>query len=361
MEPELSSRAKPLEVPVPLGTRLCFLLIAMLLTGAAPSATPETARAYIGPHRQVEVGPGRRMNLLCMGSGSRTVLFDAGGSDWSVIWALVQPEVARTTRACAYDRAGLGYSDPAVLPRSPVAIAEDLHALIRAADLPRPLILVGHSLGGFNVKLYAALYPEDVAGMVLVDPAEERSWDRTRRALRARFGERLAARAELMDATFLEWLLSRYRNCNEAARANGLDPASPVYARCTDPVRTQLGPELAAERQRLQVTATYQGAQASEILNSVYGAQRGNIVYERLFRPGMFGTRPLIVLTHGNHDANDPLDLLDFTQGVMLHRQTAALSRRGQHRIVPETNHNIELDAPQAIVEAVATILSQLP
>ncbi len=346
---------------MPVGIRLCFLLVAMLLTGAAPSATPETARAYIGPHRQIEVAPGRRINLLCMGSGRHTVLFDAGGSDWSVIWALVQPEVARTTRACAYDRAGLGYSDPAVIPRSPVAIAEDLHALIRAADLPRPLILVGHSFGGFNVKLYAALYPEDVAGMVLVDPAEERAWDRTRRALRARFGERLASRAELRDATFLEWLLSRYRTCSEAARANGLDPASPTYARCTDPVRTQLGPEIAAERRRLQVTATYQGAQASEILNSVYGSGRSDAVYERLFRPGMLGATPLIVLTHGIHDANDPLNLLDFTQGVMLHRQTAALSRRGQQRIVPQTNHNIELDAPGAVVEAVAAILSQLP
>ena len=142
---------------MPVRARLCFLLIAALLIGAAPSATPETARAYIGPHRQIEVGPGRRMNLFCMGSGSRTVLFDAGGSDWSVIWALVQPEVARTTRACAYDRAGLGYSDPAVLPRSPVAIAEDLHALIRIAELPRPLVLVGHSLGGFRQALRCAL------------------------------------------------------------------------------------------------------------------------------------------------------------------------------------------------------------
>lgn len=346
---------------MPVRVRLCFLLIAALLTGASRSAAPETARAYIGPHDRVEVAPGRRINLFCMGSGSRTILFDAGGSDWSVIWALVQPEVARTTRACAYDRAGLGYSDPAVLPRSPVAIAQDLHALIRAADLPRPLILVGHSLGGFNVKLYAALYPEDVAGMVLVDPAEERAWDRTRRAIRARFGGQLAARAELMDATWLEWLLSRYRGCNEAARTgNGLDPASTTYARCTDPVRTQLGPEIAAERQRLQVTAAYQGAQASEILNSVYGAEGGNAVYERLFWPGMFAARPLIVLTHGIYDADDPLDQLDYTQGLMLHRQTAALSRRGQHRIVPETSHNIELDAPEAIVEAVATILAQL-
>ena len=338
----------------------CLLPLAALLGAAAEPPSPEAASAYIGPHSLIEVEPGRRINLVCMGSGDRTVLFDSGGSDWSVIWALVQPEVAKGARACAYDRAGLGHSDPAPLPRSPAAIVEDLHKLIRSADLKRPLVLVGHSLGGFNVKLYAALYPEDVAGMVLVDPAEERGWDRTRRALRSRFGGSLAARAELLDSTFLEWLVSRYRSCAEAAGTEGLDPASPTYGRCTDPVRPKLGPEIAAERMKIQSTAAYQAAQASEIVNSVYGDVRADRAYAGLFRPGLLGSKPVIVLTHGLYDRDDPLDVMSFDQGVRLHRRSAALSRRGRQRVVPGTGHNIEIDDPGAIVEAVAEVLAEL-
>ena len=132
-----------------------------------PAVSPAIAAQYVHPHQLIDVGQGRKMNLFCMGNGSRTVIFDAGGSDWSVIWALVQPAVAKHARACTYDRAGMGYSDPSDEPRSPVAIVEDLQKLIRAAKINTPLVLVGHSLGGFNMKLYAALHPKDVQGAVV--------------------------------------------------------------------------------------------------------------------------------------------------------------------------------------------------
>src|SRR4051794_2740141 len=175
---------------------VCAALATFLLTTAVASAaelTPELGREYARPHDTIDVG-GRHLNLFCMGSGPRTVLFDAGGSDWSDVWALVQPTVAKSARACVYDRAGLGHSDPAPLPRTPVEIAQDLHALVVAAKLQTPLVVVGHSLGGFNVKLYAALYPDEVAGLVLVDPSEERTAERARPQLRKRFGASIAAR-----------------------------------------------------------------------------------------------------------------------------------------------------------------------
>ena len=138
--------------------RKAFLpLLALLLTGAAAPAADRPVES-----RRVDVAHGRALTLVCSGSGP-TVLFEAGGSDWSSIWSKVQPAIAKRARACAYDRAGLGDSDPGGEPRSPVALVEDLHALARAAPLARPLVLVGHSLGGFDVKLYAALYPDDVA------------------------------------------------------------------------------------------------------------------------------------------------------------------------------------------------------
>ncbi|HEY0044975.1 MAG TPA: alpha/beta hydrolase [Allosphingosinicella sp.] len=327
---------------------------------AAPVLSPEVARQYVQPHERIDIGGGRRLNLFCMGSGKQTVLFDSGGSDWSVIWALVQPALAADARVCTYDRAGLGYSDPAPGARSPMAIADDMHALVKAASLKTPLVLVGHSLGGFNVKLYTALYPEDVAGLVLVDPSEERSDQRSARLVAKRLGEPGAARKEVTDLMWLGRLLDRYRTCQDLARSGNLDPATIEYRRCSDPVRAPLGPEIAAERQKIQVTAAYQQAQASEILNSVYGDTRPDSAYARLFRPGLFGDRPTIVLTHGLYDPSDPIDAADYEATLALHQESAALSRRGRHRVIPDTSHNIEIDKPQAIVDAVREVLRNI-
>ena len=324
----------------------------------AEPGDPPAVEAYIGVSRKVEVAPGRSLNLVCMGGGRRTVLFDAGGSDWAVIWTLVQPRLARHARACAYDRAGLGHSDAARGERTPIAIVEDMHALVRAAGLERPLVLVGHSLGGFHVKLYAALHPEDVAGLVLVDPAEERGWERTRERVAARYGQRLAARAELLDRSFFAGLTARYRTCRNQAAAGPLDASTLAYRRCTDPPRPQLGRSIAAERRRVQVSPAYQDAQASEILNSVYGDAGNDAVYARLFRAGQLGARPMIVLTHGRHDASDPLDALGQAQGIALHRESARLSLIGRHRIVEKTGHQIPLEAPGAVVAAVIEVLA---
>src|SRR5690242_17107768 len=95
---------------VALGTSVA---VANQVTGPpAASAQTPVLEQFARPHEAIDIG-GRKLNLFCMGSGNPTVLFDSGGSDWSVIWALVQPQVARRTRACSYDRAGLGYSDAA--------------------------------------------------------------------------------------------------------------------------------------------------------------------------------------------------------------------------------------------------------
>ncbi|PZR30906.1 alpha/beta fold hydrolase, partial [Caulobacter segnis] len=167
-----------------------FVAILVAAAGAraqSPEASPDSRTQYVGAHERIDLGGGRKINLFCLGSGDTTVLFDSGLSDWSSIWALVQPRVADRARACSYDRAGMGYSDPATSPRSPIAIVGDMHTLVEKAKLKGPLLLVGHSLGGFNMKLYAALFPADVGGLVLVDPSEERMFDRTRAMLQKRF------------------------------------------------------------------------------------------------------------------------------------------------------------------------------
>jgi pimeloyl-ACP methyl ester carboxylesterase len=336
----------------------------LLAVGAAAQTAPrpvppEVLQQFAVAHERVDIGGGRKLNLFCMGSGDRTALFDSGGSDWSVIWGLVQPGVAGRVRACSYDRAGLGYSDPAAGPRSPLAIVEDLAALVRVAKLDTPLILVGHSLGGFNVKLYAALHPQEVAGLVLVDPSEDRAAERVRARLRQRYGDSIAARVELADADWMRRLIAHYQDCAAKAADRDLDPGSITYKRCSDPVRQPLGSAIAAERARLQVTKLYQATQASEIGNSVYADDRGDAVYRTLFTRGRFGSMPMLVLTHGDYDAADPIDVASYQSYLWLHAETAALSRSGQHRVVPKTSHNIEIDDPEAVVRAILEVVDR--
>ena len=121
------------------------------------------------PGQLVDVG-GYKMHINCTGQGTPVVILDSGLGDSYISWSKVQPQIAKFTRVCSYDRAGLGYSDASPRPRISKVIAEELHTLLHNAgiDLP-PYILVGHSMGGFDVCMFASLYRSEVAGMVLVD------------------------------------------------------------------------------------------------------------------------------------------------------------------------------------------------
>lgn len=127
---------------------------------------------YPPPGRLIDVG-GHRLHIHCTGEGSPTVVLEAAAPGWSLYWSLVQPEVARVTRVCAYDRAGIGWSEPGPLPRTGPRMARELHSLLDRAGISGPSILVGHSLGGFIVRLYRQHHPDKVVGMVLVDAGHE--------------------------------------------------------------------------------------------------------------------------------------------------------------------------------------------
>jgi pimeloyl-ACP methyl ester carboxylesterase len=122
------------------------------------------------PGKLVDVGS-YRLHIDCLGAGSPTVVLENGSGDSMLEWMSVQPEIAKFARVCAYDRAGLGWSDPDSAPRTTEGVTRDLHALLANAGIAPPYVLVGHSMGGFFVSRYAAQYPDEVVGAVLVDPA----------------------------------------------------------------------------------------------------------------------------------------------------------------------------------------------
>jgi pimeloyl-ACP methyl ester carboxylesterase len=130
-------------------------------------------RTHVAPGRLVDVG-GHRLHLNCAGSGTPTVILESGLGETAAYWAGISNAVAHDTQVCVYDRAGRGWSDPVSSPQDGVAVATDLHVLLDRGRVPGPFVLVGHSSGAQYVRIFAGRYPEQVAGMVLLDgqPAE---------------------------------------------------------------------------------------------------------------------------------------------------------------------------------------------
>src|SRR3954453_14809316 len=159
----MTSRARWLVYPVMTG-----LALASMGGMGETVALAHDSRTISMPGQLYDVG-GHRLHMHCTGSGSPTVVLNNGTGEVSQSWARITPEIAATTRVCAYDRAGQGWSDDASHPQDGRAIATDLHALLNAAGARGPYLLVGHSLGGVYAMTFAAQYPSDVAGMVLLD------------------------------------------------------------------------------------------------------------------------------------------------------------------------------------------------
>lgn len=151
-------------------------IAAALVAAVATIVVVRTRRAPPPPaeDRIVDIGGGVSMHIVCEGTGSPAVVLEAGGGGGARVWSEVQPDVARSTRVCAYDRAGIGRSSPpAPGPHSLDQLVEELHSLLAGAGVPPPYVLVGHSVGGIYIRLFARAHPAEVAGMVLVDSTSD--------------------------------------------------------------------------------------------------------------------------------------------------------------------------------------------
>lgn len=140
-----------------------------LLVGVQSVASAAPGDELYARPGQLVTAQETRLNFYCTGRGSPTVVFDSGWGDWAPVWTIVQPEVAKWTRACSYDRAGAGFSDPGRMPRTSVRIAAELRSALHNAGIQGPYILVGNAFGGDNVRTFAVRYTSELAGLVLAE------------------------------------------------------------------------------------------------------------------------------------------------------------------------------------------------
>ena len=178
------------------------------------------------PGQLVSLGT-HRLHLYRTGHGTPPVVFDAALGGSSLSWTYVQPAVAAFTTACTYDRAGFGWSDAGPLPRTAGRIADELHTLLTTAAIAPPFVLVGHSFGAFSIRAYAARHPEDVAGLVFVDPAHPEEWRDPSPADRERLqrGVTLCRRGVFAAKSGIATLVARLASAGALDLARGIAAA----------------------------------------------------------------------------------------------------------------------------------------
>ncbi len=267
---------------------------------------------------------GSRMHIHCTGEGSPTVILESGLGDTYVSWRKVQPQIAKFARVCSYDRAGIGYSDASSQPRTSKVIATELHALLQAAGVSPPYVLVGHSMGGYDVRLFTSLYRDEVVGMVLVDSSHPDQDNRFPLELKNMEG------TWLREAEFLE-----FSTPFGIPRLMGLCDDDPVQraAECNWHSAHESAAELKSFRESAAQTAA----------------------------TGSLGDMPLAVLSHDPEKPSSelPPDLAKPTNDAWekMQEELAHLSTRGTQAIAKNSAHYIQIDRPDVVIEAVQKVV----
>lgn len=319
-----------------------ILLVATGTLHAAPDAPQQdapqqTADAYARPGQRVIIAPGRALNLRCTGNGPRTVVLEAGGNADSTTWFRVQSLLSASTRVCSYDRAGYGFSDEGPMPRSLQGDVDDLHALTKAAKLKTPLVLVGHSLGSNIVRHYAQQHSGDVAALVLVDPPEQ--------GAQARMPEQWQRDGEASQVQRNGFIDA----CTKAAVAGTLGAANGPLQGCLRAPPAWQSPAVAESTRAYKLKPSYWQTLRSELDENVA------IFAAPVPADATFGAMPVVVLSSGNDYPGVPDDVRKVLVDArdQTHERLVAASTRGRRVDVAGTSHDIQLDQPQAVVDAV--------
>ncbi len=317
----MGSRAQgPLAVTQRWGKRVGLAILLLTIAGLGFEQwsrwSAEDRYPPVGTMVQID---GIDSHLSCAGEGSPTVLLEAGHDpSGSQIWAAVQPDIAAFTRVCSYDRAGVLYSAPRTGPRDGSTIAKELRALLDESSETGPYVMVGHSLGGSFVRIFAAGPGEGtVEGFVFVDTSHPEQWKRWP--------------AEMPPPRPPSPLLQR------ALARLGL-------LRLRPPPRPEALPQAAYER-----IIAFMPQSTAALIDE---REARDATFEQAQAAGPLGDRPLVVLTAGGQ----PPELREFWNG--LQAELADLSTNSDHRIIEGAGHYIQLDKPQAVVTAVRDVVS---
>jgi pimeloyl-ACP methyl ester carboxylesterase len=336
--------------------RLLIVALAALASGSAQAQEQlslDEIRATLLPYASdadvVTLPDGRKAGFTCMGEGSPTVILIPGLGDFAgIAWANVQPEMARTTRVCAWDRPGWGLSDGAEGNHTVETSTAALEAALATGTIPGPYVLVGHSFGSYESLLYADRHPDRVAGMVMVDASVP-----DQRAIMGRAG------LPPPDIESNPQVLT-FRNCAAAIRAGSAKLGGPDPDNCL--TYPPFFPDALAEAfgQKVSNPVQYETI-ASFLANSVEG---GTIV---LNPAREYGDMPLLVLT-ATVQSPPPPDMpaeqraasdAFFEEWSRAHDALAALSSRGVNMRVPGANHYIQRTKPQVVIDAVEAVVAE--
>lgn len=315
---------------------MLVILILVLGTGIAGAIAKSTlVRQYPAPGQLVDVG-GYKMHINCMGQGSPTVILAAGTADFSVTWTYVQPGGAKLTRVCAYDRAGMGWSEPSSAPRTTDATVEELHTLLVNAGVPGPYVLVGHSLGGMHMRAYAHRYPEEVAGLIQVDSLHE---------------DQVA-----LDSAFTKANQNGARQFRMLALLNSTGLMALVPQSVPN---LGLPDDVYAQWQAVLATTPYFETTIAELLS-----MEGNCLQMRALDITSFGDLPLIVLSAGRRGIVASLTAAENQQyrdvWEALQPKLAALSSAGKQIVVEKSGHMIPLEEPDYVIDAIREMLDAI-
>lgn len=293
-------------------------LIACLSGGSVAQQapiTPFTIDPETPPGRLIDVGT-HRLHIHCMGAGSPTVIMEYGLGGHSLEWVFVQAELARRQRACAYDRAGYGWSDRGPSPRLSSTIARELSRLLDRASLEPPFILVGHSFGGFNIRQLQQLRPHEVVGMVLIESSHEAQFER----LKSEAGVNVTPSGN----TFTLKYVPRERN---------LPPAVGNVVRNAQLTR--------------KTYATVRNEMAAMLRSA-----------DEMRTMDFIGDTPLVVLTREPENPEQRSDRFEDTW-QSLQRRLTRLSSRSRQVIARNSGHDIHIDAPELVVDAVRSVATR--
>ena len=275
-----------------------------------------------------------RMNIDCSGQGSPTVILESGSGGPSVDWLMVQPEVAKFSRVCSYDRAGYGWSDSGPKPRSSLQIAHELKQLLQGAGEQGPYVLVGHSMGGYDIRVYTGLYPRDVVGLVLVDASHEDQDLRAPESIR---------NWQLDDRKHTGWKKLKY-----------FFQLHLGWARLTaDRDVPEFWPKVFREEEEfLTLPTKHQFAVIDEdqVFSTLSAAQ--------VRSAGNLGDRPLIVLTATRQDdiaPEIPLKDAEAEEDLWVHQLQPELAHLSTHgkRIVIDSSHEMPTEHPEIVISAI--------